>query len=82
MLLVKKFSTKFLLFQILSSITLKGRISRYQSMAGAGANERIANQIKASLVAGRKVKILAWKPDLELKLKGVAVDFVKGLENP
>ena len=61
---------------------LKDRMSRYQAMQGAGANERITKQIKDCLEKGQRVNILAWKPDQDLTLKGVKVDLVKGLENP
>ena len=62
--------------------TLKHRMNRYQTMQGAGTNERITNLIRACLENGQQVEILAWKPDMDLKLKGITVDLVKGLENP
>lgn len=65
-----------------TNTTLKNRMSRYQGLQGAGTNEKIAKRLKECLERGQPVKIYAWKPDTELKLKGVSIDLVKGLENP
>ncbi|MHC1611594.1 MAG: GIY-YIG nuclease family protein [Candidatus Methanospirareceae archaeon] len=65
-----------------TSTTLKNRMSRYQSLQGAGANERIANKIKDCLKRGKAVEIFALKPESTLQYKGLNVDLVKGLENP
>ncbi len=65
-----------------TSTTLKNRMSRYQSLQGAGTNERIANKIKDCLNRGKAVKIFALKPESTLQYKGLNVDLVKGLENP
>ena len=65
-----------------TSTTLKNRMSRYQSLQGAGTNERIANKIKDCLKRGKAVKIFALKPESTLQYKGLNVDLVKGLENP
>ncbi len=62
--------------------TLRDRLRRYQSRAGAGANERIMGAIEEELLARRTVEILAWKPDRALEVGGLGVDLVKGLENP
>jgi hypothetical protein len=51
-------------------------------MQGAGTNEKITKLIKDCLERGQQVKIWAWKPDIELKSKGIVVDLIKGLENP
>ena len=61
---------------------LKDRMSRYQAMQGAGTNEKITKLIRECLEKGQQVNIMAWKPDNKLKLKGITVDLVKGLENP
>ena len=65
-----------------TSTTLKNRVSRYQGLQGAGANERIANKIKDCLKRGKAVKIFALKPESSGQYKGLNVDLVKGLENP
>ena len=65
-----------------TSTTLKNRMSRYQSLQGAGTNERIANNIKDCLKRGKAIKIFALKPESTLQYKGLNVDLVKGLENP
>jgi hypothetical protein len=65
-----------------TATTLKTRMSRYQAMIGAGTNKRITEQIKAHLRNGDQVRVLAWKPDVQLTVKGLEVDLVKGLENP
>ena len=67
--------------------TLRDRLARYQSMAGAGTNKRIAGRIHQELRASRSVRILGWKPErtLEigsLKIGSLKIDLVKGLENP
>ena len=65
-----------------TTTTLKDRMSRYQGMIGNGTNLKIALSIKDCLRHGKKVEILAWKPDTEIEFKGLKVDLVKGLENP
>jgi len=65
-----------------TSTTLKNRMSRYQSLQGAGTNERIADKIKDCLKRGKTIKIFALKPKSTLQYKGLNVDLVKGLENP
>jgi len=62
--------------------TLKGRMRNYQNLAGEGANERIAREIKTCLVQGKAVKIFALKPEQSIEYKGLDVDLVKGLKNP
>ena len=62
--------------------TLKDRLRRYQSMTGGSTNARIAGLIKECLLAGKEVKILALKPNTEIRFHGLRVDLVKGLENP
>jgi len=65
-----------------TNTTLKDRMSKYQALQGASTNEKITKLIKVCLEKEQEVNILAWKPDDELRLKGIAVDLVKGLENP
>jgi hypothetical protein len=62
--------------------TLEDRMKRYQSMAGAGNNKRIARLIQGELTEGRQVLIYAWVPHDEFQCRGLTVDLVKGLENP
>ena len=62
--------------------TLAERMKRYQSMAGAGTNKRIAGKIRQALATGHRVVIYAWKPESQINCKGLNVDLVKGLENP
>jgi len=62
--------------------TLKDRMERYQSRAGAGTNERVAGLIRSALEAGEAVEIWALSPPPGGSYKGVPVDLVKGLENP
>ena len=65
-----------------TNTTLKKRLGRYQSMTGEGTNERITEAIRACLIRGQQVGILAFKPDTPLLFKSLEVDLVKGLENP
>ncbi len=65
-----------------STTTLGSRMSRYQSKAGAGANERIAARIRDTLAQGSEVDINAWNPEEGVTIHGIQVDLVKGLENP
>ena len=65
-----------------SNTTLRSRLSRYQGMAGAGTNKRVAELIKTELDSRRSVRILAWLPGEEFQVGGLAIDLVKGLENP
>jgi len=65
-----------------TSTSLQSRMSRYQSMTAGGTNKRIANLIRKAIEVGSKVKIYAFKPDVELQLCELNVDLVKGLENP
>jgi hypothetical protein len=65
-----------------TATTLADRLARYQNMAGAGTNRRIAGHIHEELRASRSVRILAWKPDHTLEVGGLKIDLVKGLENP
>jgi len=51
-------------------------------MAGAGTNERIAGLIRSSLEKGSKVHVLGWQPEEGVRITGIEVDMVKGLENP
>jgi hypothetical protein len=62
--------------------TLNDRMKRYQAMTGGGTNKKVADSIKEYLSNGRTVTIWPWKPDIELIIKGLKVDLVKGLENP
>lgn len=62
--------------------TLKERMKRYQGMAGAGTNERVANLIRNAISEGRLVSILAWRPEQSMEFNGLRVDLIKGLENP
>jgi len=62
--------------------TLRDRMKRYKSMAGAGTNERIVGKIKNRLEAGNGVKIYALKNNREYRYKDLRLDFIKGLENP
>jgi hypothetical protein len=61
--------------------TLKERMMRYQGRVGS-TNKRIAESIKDCLMDGKKVRILALKPDTGIEFKGLRIDLVKGLENP
>ena len=65
-----------------SDTTLRARLSRYQSMVGAGTNKRIAGLIRQRLSDGHVVRILAWKPEAVFRVRELQVDLVKGLENP
>jgi hypothetical protein len=65
-----------------TATTLSDRMSRYQSMAGAGTNKRVTGLIRKALSTGSRVKILASKPDKGIKISPLEVDLVKGLENP
>jgi len=65
-----------------TNTTLKNRMNRYQSMIGAGTNERLAKQIKRLLEQGKTVRIYALKPDTQIQHKGLNIDLIKGLENP
>lgn len=65
-----------------TTTTLQDRMSRYQSMTGAGTNRRIAGYIHKLLDSGEAVSIYAWQPSAALEHKGLIVDLVKGLENP
>lgn len=65
-----------------NSTTLKDRMSRYKNMQGGGTNERIAELIKLCLDEEKVVKIFILETDGSYKYKGLAVDLVKGLENP
>ncbi len=62
--------------------TLKDRMRRYQGMKGQGTNRRVTELIRACLMQGSEVSILAWRPDKTIEFKGLEVDLVKGLENP
>jgi hypothetical protein len=62
--------------------TLEDRMMRYQSMAGAGTNKRIAEKIRKALDESKQVAIYAWNPNEQIAYKGLNVDLVKGLENP
>jgi hypothetical protein len=64
------------------STTLAERMNRYRRWQGAGTNERIARRIRECLNEGRAVEILALKPDARISYLELAVDLVKGLENP
>jgi hypothetical protein len=65
-----------------TNTTLNKRMNRYQSMAGAGTNERLAKQIKGLLEQGKTVNIFALKPISAIQYKDLNVDLIKGLENP
>jgi hypothetical protein len=65
-----------------TTTTLEDRMKRYQSLAGAGTNERIARLIQGELAEGRQVLIYAWAPHEEFHCCDLTVDLVKGLENP
>jgi len=64
-----------------STVTLKDRMSRYRGGVGGGTNKRVAGLIKQELNAGTIVNIWALAPK-SVGWKGLAVDLVKGLENP
>jgi hypothetical protein len=65
-----------------STTTLGDRMGRYQGLAGGGTNLGIAGKIEDCLMQGKKVLILAWKPDFEVEVGGLKIDLVKALENP
>ena len=65
-----------------TTTTLRSRMARYQSRAGAGTNKRIAQRIQRALTAGVNVTIHAWCPGDGPTIHGIHVDLVKGLENP
>jgi hypothetical protein len=62
--------------------TLRERLTRYQSRAGAVTNERIVGLVQQELRAARPARILARTPDRVLEVGGLEIDLVKGLENP
>lgn len=65
-----------------TTTSLHDRMSRYQSMAGAGTNRRIAGYIREVLASGTPVFIYAWEPRDAPQHQGITIDLVKGLENP
>jgi hypothetical protein len=65
-----------------STTTLQDRMARYQSRAGTGTNQRIAERIQRALSAGVTVTIHAWSPGEGPTIHGILIDLVKGLENP
>ena len=64
-----------------SEVTLRDRMDRFKNLVGAGANERVAVEIRKALEAGGRVKILAFRPPA-MQYKGLEVDLVFGLKYP
>lgn len=62
--------------------TLRARMGRYQSMAGASTNKSNAHRIRRCLEGGRTVEIHAAKPAANARYADICIDLVKGLENP
>jgi hypothetical protein len=60
--------------------SLRDRMDRFKNLVGAGANERIALEIRKLLEQDRRVKILAFKPP-GMQYKGLQVDLVAGLKS-
>ena len=60
--------------------TLRDRMDRFKNLVGAGSNERVAVGIRKVLEAGRRVKILAFRPPA-MQYKGLEVDLVSGLKS-
>ena len=64
-----------------SEVTLRERMDRFKNLVGAGTNERVAVEIRGLLEAGRRVKILAFRPPA-MRYKGLDIDLVSGLKSP
>ena len=64
-----------------SEVALADRMNRFKHRAGGGTNERIAARISNVLSAGKRVKVLAFKP-APVQYKGVPLDLVAGLKSP
>ncbi len=62
--------------------TLKARMGRYRARQGNGANERVARRILECLQRGDSVEILALRPSGQAYYGNLALDLVRGLENP